>query len=87
MGNVLQETLLDNATKQTADVSQNIDAWLDARLLETELTASNPVSRHIADDPGAARQNNIYRLQLLQKRYPGVYDSVSWGNFDGSGVL
>nr|WP_231038460.1 methyl-accepting chemotaxis protein [Pectinatus haikarae] len=87
MENVLQEELVDNAAKRAVDISQNIDAWLDARLLETELTASNPVSRNIAADPGAARQNNLYRLQLLQKKYSDVYDSVSWGYFDGSGVL
>ncbi|MBQ7493379.1 MAG: cache domain-containing protein, partial [Selenomonadaceae bacterium] len=32
-------------------------------------------------------QNNVYRYALMKERYPGVVDSVSWGPFDGSGVL
>ncbi len=31
--------------------------------------------------------SNIYRYELMKQRYPGVYDSVSWGPFNGSGVL
>ena len=84
---VLEKELIGGAQRETKEVALNIDAWLDARLLETQLAASNPAARNAVADPAAATQNSVYRLQLMQQKYPGVYDSVSWGYFDHSGVL
>ena len=54
-------------------------------MLETRLAASHPAARAL--NPELMNLNNKYRLELMEKAYPGVYDSVSWGPFDGSGVL
>jgi methyl-accepting chemotaxis protein len=87
VNSVLEKELLGGAEKNTQEVALNIDAWLDARLLETQLAASNPSARNAVTDPAAASKNSEYRLQLLQKKFPNVYDSVSWGYFDNSGTL
>jgi len=84
---VLQEEILKSSDERTVEVADNINSWLDARLLEVQTAATNPAARNATADPAAATKNNVYRLQLMQKLYPNVYDSVSWGYFDNSGVL
>lgn len=80
-----EEQILTGSMVNTREVSGSISAWLDKRMMETHETASTPFAKNV--DANALNQNNIYRLRLMQERYPGVYDSVSWGPFDGSGVL
>ena len=87
MDTTIEEQLIVSAQRGSADVADYVESWLDARMLETQLTASNPALRNIQSDPAAANKNNEYRLQLMKQRYPDVYDSVSWGPFDGSGTL
>ena len=87
MDSAMNDLLVKSATRSTGDVSSLIESWLDARMLETQETASTPALKNIKNDPQAANQNNVYRYKLMQERYPGVYDSVSWGYFDGSGTL
>lgn len=87
MDMTIEEQLIANAQRSSEDTADFIESWLDARMLETQLTASNPALRNIQHDPAAANKNNAYRLQLMRQRYPDVYDSVSWGPFDGSGTL
>ena len=80
-----EDQILSNDLKVTGEVGEEVSAWLDKRMLETHLVASNTAAKTLnATD---LNQNNIYRLKLMQERYPGVYDSVSWGPFDNSGVL
>ena len=69
VNSVLEKELLHGAVENTQEVALNIDAWLDARLLETQLAASNPSARNAVSDPAAASKNSEYRLQLLQKKY------------------
>ena len=85
MSNAFEEQLVSNAVKNSQEVSESVSAWLDKRMLETRLAASHPAARVL--DPTLMNKNNEYRLQLMENAYPGVYDSVSWGPFDGSGVL
>ncbi|MBR6013881.1 MAG: methyl-accepting chemotaxis protein [Selenomonadaceae bacterium] len=80
-----EEQIITSSLKNTQEVSEGISEWLDKRMMETHETASAPFAKNV--DANALNQNNIYRLKLMQERYPGVYDSVSWGPFDGSGVL
>lgn len=87
VGSSFEEQLTTSSLKNAQEVSDGVSAWLDKRMLETQLAANNPAARNIRNAPEAMNQNNKYRLELMSKIYPGVYDSVSWGPFDGSGVL
>ncbi len=83
--NAFEEQIEESSLKNTTEVAESVSAWLDKRMMETHETASTPFAKNL--DTNALNQNNINRLKLMQERYPGVYDSVSWGPFDGSGVL
>lgn len=85
MDSTFESQILESSLQNTEEVGEGISEWLDKRMLETQQTASIPSTKLMRRDE--MNQNNIYRLKLMQERYPGVYDSVSWGPFDGSGVL
>ena len=77
--------IIESSMNNTNEVGGGVSEWLDKRMMETHETASTPIAKTVNAE--LLNQNNIYRLELMKKRYPDVYDSVSWGPFDGSGVL
>lgn len=77
--------ILSSSTRNTLEVGEEVSEWLDKRMLETAETASNPIAKTVNAE--LLNQNNVFRYNLMKQRYPGVVDSVSWGPFDGSGVL
>ena len=85
MGAAFEEQLVSSALSNSKEVSEGVSAWLDKRMLETRLVAAQPAARVL--DPELLNRTNEYRMELMETAYPGVYDSVSWGPFDGSGVL
>ncbi|WP_110955573.1 methyl-accepting chemotaxis protein [Anaerosinus massiliensis] len=84
---VLDKELVNQTEKNVAEISENIDGWLEARLLETQTVAMSPTLKNIANDPASANKANEFRLKLMTEKVPNTYDSVSWGHFDNSGVL
>ena len=85
MGSTFEEQILTSSMQTTTEVAEGVSAWLDKRMLETQTAASNSAAKTMNVE--FLNQNNVYRLNLMDKAYPGVYDSVSWGPFDNSGVL
>lgn len=77
--------ILSSSTRNTLEVGEEVSEWLDKRMLETAETAANPIAKTVNAE--LLNQNNVHRYALMKQRYPGVVDSVSWGPFDGSGVL
>ncbi|MBP2630227.1 MAG: mcp [Firmicutes bacterium] len=84
---VLDKELVNQTDKNVTEASENIDGWLDARLLETQMVAISQTSKNIKNDPAAANKANEFRLKFMTEKLPNTYDSVSWGYFDNSGVL
>ena len=87
VGTTFEQQLVTSSLKNAQEVADGVSAWLDARMLETQTAANHPAAKNLANVPELMNANNVYRLNLMNKIYPGVYDSVSWGPFDGSGVL
>ena len=86
-GSAFEEQLESSSLKTTAEVADGVSDWFDARMLETQMTANSLAARGLPDSQAELTANNELRLKLMEKVYPGVYDSVSWGPFDGSGLL
>ncbi len=80
-----ESQIISSSTRNTLEVGEGVSEWLDKRMLETAETAATPMAKTLNAD--LLNQNNVYRYGLMKQRYPGVVDSVSWGPFDGSGVL
>ncbi len=82
-GTEFEEQIITSSLQNTHEVSEGLNAWLNTRMLETQTAASNVAAKSMNIE--MLNQNNIYRLELMDKNYPGVYDSVSWAAMDGSG--
>ena len=82
-----EEQLVAGSEKTTAEVADGVSDWMEARMLETQMTANSLAARGLPATQAELIANNELRLKLMEKIYPGVYDSVSWGPFDGSGLL
>ncbi len=82
-----EEQLVAGSEKTTAEVADGVSDWMEARMLETQMTANSLAARGLPATQADLIANNELRLKLMEKIYPGVYDSVSWGPFDGSGLL
>ena len=80
-----ESQIISSSTHNTLEVGEGVSEWLDKRMLETAETASTPMAKNLNAE--MLNQNNVYRYGLMKQRYPGVVDSVSWGPFDGTGVL
>ncbi|MBR2179709.1 MAG: methyl-accepting chemotaxis protein [Selenomonadaceae bacterium] len=83
MGSTFEEQIITSSMSNTKEVSETISGWLDTRMLETQEAASNVAAKSMNIE--SLNQNNVYRLELMDKKYPGIYDSVSWAAMDGSG--
>ena len=83
MGSTFEEQIITSSLNTTHEVADGVSAWLDTRMLETQATANNTGSKTMNIE--LLNQNNAYRLKLMDQKYPGVYDSVSWAAMDGSG--
>ena len=82
-----EEQLVAGSEKTTAEVADGVSDWMAARMLEAQMTANSLAARGLPATQADLIANNELRLKLMEKIYPGVYDSVSWGPFDGSGLL
>ncbi len=85
VGSAFETQITQDTTQVVVEMSDSISNWLDKRRLETRLAADNFGARNMNVE--MLNQNIQYRYELMQKIYPGTYDSVSWGPFDGSGNL
>ena len=83
MGTAFEEQIITSTLNNTREISDGVSAWLDTRMLETQAYASNVGAKTMNVE--LLNQNNVYRLELMDKKYPGIYDSVSWAAMDGSG--
>ncbi len=87
VGTTFENQLTTSSLQNAQEVADGVSSWLDARMLETQNAANIPEAKHLPETAAVMNENNKNRLALMNKIYPGVYDSVSWGPFDGSGVL
>lgn len=87
MSSAFEKEIISNAEKNVSEVSSGVSAWLDARKLETHITANTQEVRNFPASETDLRTFTKTRYDLMGKVFPGMYDSVSWGPFDGSGNL
>ena len=85
MGSTFEEQIITSSMTTTTEVGESVSAWLDKRMIETQIAASIPAAKSMNAE--LLNQNNVNRLAVMDKNYPGIYDSVSWGPFDNSGTL
>ena len=80
-----EQQIIESSMNNANEVGEGVSEWLDKRLLETAETASTYGAKTANIE--LMNRNNVYRYELMGNKYPGVYDSVSFGLMDNSGIL
>jgi hypothetical protein len=83
----IEQQIMSNRVDSTKKLSENIDTWLNGKLLEVRTSAETPTVKLINSNTETVDAFNKERMQLFNKKYPGEYDNAATGPFDNSGVM
>ena len=82
----IQDEIVSNRESATNKLSENVNTWLDGKLLEVRSSANIPTAKLIESDINAVDKFNLERIKFLEKNYPGEYDNASATLFNNDGI-
>lgn len=80
-----EEELINNRLEEGKKLTENINTWLEGKLLEVRSAANTPTAKLIETDIAAVDNFNAERIKFLEKNYPGEYDNTSATLFNNDG--
>ncbi|GAA0076894.1 methyl-accepting chemotaxis protein [Clostridium sp. CTA-5] len=80
-----EEELINNRLEEGKKLTENINTWLEGKLLEVRSAANTPTAKLIEKDIAAVDNFNAERIKFLEKNYPGEYDNTSATLFNNDG--
>lgn len=81
----IEDGLTNNRVEETRKLSENINTWLEGKLLEVRGAANTPTAKLIETDMDAVDKFNADRIKFLEKNYPGEYDNAAATLFNNDG--
>ncbi|MBW6410804.1 methyl-accepting chemotaxis protein [Clostridium sp. YB-6] len=81
----IQEELINNRLEEGKKLTENINTWLEGKLLEVRSATNTPTAKLIETDIAAVDNFNAERIKFLEKNYPGEYDNTSATLFNNDG--
>ncbi|SFD14274.1 Cache domain-containing protein [Clostridium uliginosum] len=81
----IQNEIISNKVEETNKLSENVNTWLDGKLLEVRSSSITPTAKLIESDLGAIDNFNAERIKSLEKNYPGEYDNAAATLFNNDG--
>jgi len=82
----IQDEIINNRVAEINKLSENVNTWLDGKLLEVRSAANTPTAKLIESDLDAVDKFNSERIKFLDKNYPGEYDNTSATLFNNDGI-
>lgn len=82
----IKNEIISSRIETTNKLSENINTWLDGKLLEVRNSANTPTAKLIESDIDAVDKFNSERIKALEKNYPGEYDNASATLFNNDGI-
>ncbi|AQS08948.1 methyl-accepting chemotaxis protein McpB [Clostridium saccharobutylicum] len=82
----IKNEIISSRIETTNELSENIDTWLEGKLLEVRNSANTPTAKLIESDIDAVDKFNSDRIKTLEKNYPGEYDNASATLFNNDGI-
>ncbi|MDS0525932.1 methyl-accepting chemotaxis protein [Clostridium sp. SHJSY1] len=80
------ENQIINDTKQNmTGLSENINGWLESKLLEVKSSANTSIAKSIDTNIEAVDKFNVERIQFFNKNYPGEYDNAAAALYNNDG--
>lgn len=71
------EELINSRQDQTKTVADNINMWLEGKLLEVRASSNTPTAKNIENDIQSIDEFNSDRIKNFEKNYPGEYDDAA----------
>jgi methyl-accepting chemotaxis protein len=82
----IQDEIISNRISETHKLSENVNGWLDGKLLEVRGASNTPTAKQIETNLDAVDKFNLDRIKFLEKNYPGEYDNASATLFNNDGI-
>jgi len=82
----IQDEIVNNRITETNKLSENVNTWLEGKLLEVRSAANTPTAKLIESNLDAVDKFNLERIKFLEKNYPGEYDNASATLFNNDGI-
>jgi methyl-accepting chemotaxis protein len=81
----MENQIINDTVQNMNGLSENINTWLDSKLLEVRSSANTSAAKLIETDIGAVDKFNSERIQFFNKSYPGEYDNAAAALFNNDG--
>ncbi len=81
----LREELIMGRAEENKTVAENVNGWLEGKLLEVRSAANTPTAKLIETDLAAVDKFNSERIKAFEKDYPGEYDNAAATLFNNDG--
>ncbi|MCB2359136.1 methyl-accepting chemotaxis protein [Clostridium estertheticum] len=81
----MESEIISSRVETTNGLSENINSWLNGKLLEVRSSANTPTAKLINSNLGAVDKFNSERIKFLEKNYPGEYDNAAATLFNNDG--
>ncbi|NFT93677.1 methyl-accepting chemotaxis protein [Clostridium botulinum] len=82
----LENELISNKSEEIHKLTENIDTWIDGKLLEVKSSANTPTAKLVDTDIQAVDNFNAERIKFLEENYPGEYDNAAATLFNNDGI-
>ncbi|WP_252232103.1 methyl-accepting chemotaxis protein [Clostridium sp. ZBS15] len=81
----IENELINNKLEEGKKLTENINTWIEGKLLEVRSSANTPTAKLIETDISAVDNFNAERIKFLEKNYPGEYDNAAATLFNNDG--
>ena len=81
----IENELINNKSEEINKLTENINTWMDGKLLEVKSSANTPTAKLIDKDIQAIDNFNAERIKFLEENYPGEYDNAAATLFNNDG--
>ncbi|ACA57023.1 methyl-accepting chemotaxis protein [Clostridium botulinum] len=81
----IENELINNKLEEGKKLTDNINNWLEGKLLEVRSSANTPTAKLIETDVSSVDNFNAERIKFLEKNYPGEYDNAAATLFNNDG--
>ncbi|AOR24969.2 methyl-accepting chemotaxis protein [Clostridium taeniosporum] len=81
----IESELVYDKLEEGKKLTENINNWIEGKLLEVKSAANTPTAKLIETDISAVDNFNAERIKFLEKNYPGEYDNAAATLFNNDG--
>lgn len=81
----IRDELIMGKAEENKTVAENVNSWLEGKLLEVRSAANTPTAKLIETDIAAVDKFNSERIKAFEKDYPGEYDNAAATLFNNDG--